>query len=43
VGSRERQVLKIVQRRGTRTVVHELQGACFVPLIGRHGWNENSK
>jgi protein-L-isoaspartate(D-aspartate) O-methyltransferase len=38
VGPRETQVLKIVQRRGDRTFAHELKGACFVPLIGRHGW-----
>jgi len=42
VGSRETQVLKIVQRRGDRTFAHELKGACFVPLIGRHGWEESS-
>lgn len=40
VGPRETQVLKVVQRRGQRTMVSELKGACFVPLIGRHGWNE---
>jgi protein-L-isoaspartate(D-aspartate) O-methyltransferase len=40
VGSRETQVLKIVERRGERTFAHELKGACFVPLIGRHGWEE---
>jgi len=38
VGPRETQVLKIVERRGQRTFAHELKGACFVPLIGRHGW-----
>ncbi len=42
VGPRETQVLKVVQRRGQRTMVSELKGACFVPLIGRHGWNEQS-
>ena len=42
VGSRETQVLKIVERRGDRTFAHELKGACFVPLIGRHGWEERS-
>ena len=42
VGPRETQVLKIVQRRGDRTFAHELKGACFVPLIGRHGWEEMS-
>jgi protein-L-isoaspartate(D-aspartate) O-methyltransferase len=40
VGTRDRQVLKIVTRRGDRTFGHELRGACFVPLIGRHGWEE---
>ena len=38
VGPRESQVLKIVQRRGDRSFTKELKGACFVPLIGRHGW-----
>ena len=42
VGPRETQVLKIVERRGDRTFAHELKGACFVPLIGRHGWEERS-
>jgi protein-L-isoaspartate(D-aspartate) O-methyltransferase len=40
VGPRDTQVLKIVERRGDRTFAHELKGACFVPLIGRHGWDE---
>ena len=40
VGPRETKVLKIVERRGDRTFAHELKGACFVPLIGRHGWEE---
>jgi protein-L-isoaspartate(D-aspartate) O-methyltransferase len=40
VGPRETQVLKIVERRGEKTFAHELKGACFVPLIGRHGWDE---
>jgi len=42
VGPRETQVLKVVQRRGRRTMVSELKGACFVPLIGRHGWEDRS-
>ncbi len=42
VGGRDRQVLKIVRRRGERTFAHELKGACFVPLIGRYGWEERS-
>jgi protein-L-isoaspartate(D-aspartate) O-methyltransferase len=38
VGARETQVLRVIERRGERTRESELQGACFVPLIGRHGW-----
>ena len=40
VGPRETQVLKVVERRGDRMFTGELKGACFVPLIGRHGWGE---
>jgi len=42
VGPRETQVIKVVEKRGRRTMESELQGACFVPLIGRHGWEEPS-
>ena len=42
VGPRETQVLKVVERRGRHTFASELKGACFVPLIGRHGWQEGS-
>ena len=38
VGARESQVIRVVERRGRRHVTSDLQGACFVPLIGRHGW-----
>jgi protein-L-isoaspartate(D-aspartate) O-methyltransferase len=38
VGAKETQVIRVVQKHGDNTVVSELQGACFVPLIGRHGW-----
>jgi protein-L-isoaspartate(D-aspartate) O-methyltransferase len=38
VGARETQVLRVVEKRGDRLRTSELQGACFVPLIGRHGW-----
>jgi len=38
VGPRDTQVLQVVERRGERTLTSELKGACFVPLIGRHGW-----
>ena len=40
VGPRETQVLKVLERRGRHTFASELKGACFVPLIGRHGWQE---
>jgi protein-L-isoaspartate(D-aspartate) O-methyltransferase len=38
VGPRDSQVLTVVELRGGSRFVTELQGACFVPLIGRHGW-----
>jgi len=38
VGARETQVIRVVERRGSRFRTTDLQGACFVPLIGRHGW-----
>ena len=40
VGSRETQVVWVAERRGDRTRVNKLKSACFVPLIGRHGWEE---
>ncbi|NOZ79532.1 MAG: protein-L-isoaspartate(D-aspartate) O-methyltransferase [Acidobacteria bacterium] len=40
VGPLDRQVLTIVERRGRRTKRRVLQNACFVPLIGLHGWEE---
>jgi protein-L-isoaspartate(D-aspartate) O-methyltransferase len=43
VGPRETQVLKVVERRGRHTFASELKGACFVPLIGRHGWQEGQE
>lgn len=42
VGARETQVIRVVERRGERCVTSDLQGACFVPLIGRHGWQGES-
>ncbi len=42
VGSRETQVVWVAERRGERTVVNKLKNACFVPLIGRHGWEEGT-
>ena len=40
VGSRETQVLWVAERRGGRTRISEVRGACFVPLIGRRGWED---
>jgi protein-L-isoaspartate(D-aspartate) O-methyltransferase len=40
VGARDAQALRVTERRGDRFRTRELQGACFVPLIGRHGWSE---
>jgi protein-L-isoaspartate(D-aspartate) O-methyltransferase len=42
VGSRETQVLWVAERRGERTRRSEIRGACFVPLIGRHGWEDGA-
>jgi protein-L-isoaspartate(D-aspartate) O-methyltransferase len=38
VGDRDRQVLTVVERRSHNRVVTRIAPACFVPLIGRHGW-----
>jgi len=43
VGSRETQVVWVAERRGARTRVNKLKNACFVPLIGRHGWHEENE
>ncbi len=42
VGARETQTLWVAVRHGDRTRVTELQGACFVPLIGRRGWGDDA-
>ncbi len=42
VGARDTQVLTVVERSGVRRTVTRLTGACFVPLIGRHGWEAES-
>ena len=31
-----------LERRGNRIRRSQLQNACFVPLIGRHGWQEGN-
>jgi protein-L-isoaspartate(D-aspartate) O-methyltransferase len=43
VGSREQQVITVLERRGDRKVITELQNACFVPLVGRHGWDDQNE
>ena len=43
VGARDTQVLTVVERAGVRRTVSRLTGACFVPLIGRHGWEAGSE
>lgn len=41
VGTRDRQDLLLVRMEGGRAEEEVVQEACtFVPLIGRHGWNE---
>ena len=40
VGTLESQALWVAERRGDRARRRQLQTACFVPLIGRHGWPE---
>ncbi len=40
VGDRTLQTLTLVVRRGDRTVTRQIGEATFVPLIGRHGWEE---
>jgi len=42
VGTREGQALCVAERRGTHTRTAKLASACFVPLIGRHGWPEDN-
>ena len=42
IGSLDSQVLWTAERRGDRFRRSQLQGACFVPLIGRHGWQEGN-
>ena len=39
VGERHLQELTVVEKRGRHTRRVRLQGACFVPLIGRYGWD----
>jgi protein-L-isoaspartate(D-aspartate) O-methyltransferase len=42
IGSLDSQVLWTAERRGDRVRRRQLQDACFVPLIGRHGWQEGN-
>jgi len=43
VGERRLQELIVVEKRGLHTRRQRLKGACFVPLIGRHGWEEETR
>jgi len=43
VGTLDSQVLWVAERHGGRTRINELRDACFVPLIGRHGWEEDNR
>ena len=38
VGSRDHQLLTVVERRGDRTRTRHMEPAVFVPLIGEHGF-----
>lgn len=38
VGSREHQMLTLVERHGDELTLRELDPVVFVPLIGEHGW-----
>lgn len=40
VGGRDEQVLTVIEKRGNRKRVLELERARFVPLIGRQGWED---
>ena len=43
VGPLDLQVLTVVEKRAGRLFKRELRGACFVPLIGRHGWEDEGR
>ena len=40
VGGLDQQRLTVVRREGDRILGRRLDEACFVPLIGRHGWED---
>jgi protein-L-isoaspartate(D-aspartate) O-methyltransferase len=42
MGALDSQALWVAERRGSRIRRSQLQNACFVPLIGRHGWQEGN-
>ncbi len=41
VGPRDKQVLKVVEKRRGRYMARDLEEARFVPLIGRFGWEKD--
>jgi len=43
VGSRDGQILQVVERHSVGRSTTELQPVCFVPLVGRHGWQEGER
>ena len=43
VGARDSQVIRVVSSSGGQRAESDLQGACFVPLIGRHGWERGEE
>ncbi len=43
IGDRETQTLKKIVKAGEKTVVRDLTGCVFVPLVGTYGWKENER
>lgn len=43
VGGRELQFLVVYTRRGDEIIPRSWGAVCFVPLIGRHGWEEHRR
>jgi len=40
VGERDHQMLQVLEKREGRTVVNDICGCSFVPLVGEEGWRE---
>ena len=41
VGGKEEQVLRVIERRGSRVLVQDDRACVFVKLVGTHGWGES--